>query len=267
MLKEKRFCIIGVGKLGGAVAKGLLGAVQADHLRGAVARSDSAEAASHDLGIPVGTNNAAAAQDADVIIVAVKPQRMEEALSSLDGLDLSGRLVISTAAGIGTDRIESILGNKVAVVRAMPNTPCLLGEGMTALAGGRHASADDVSLATAIFDAVGRTVVVDEALMDGVTALSASGPAYVFVIIEALAEAGVKLGISREVSTLLAAQTLRGAAEMVLQLGHHPALLKDEVTTPAGCTIDGLMELEEGKLRVTLIKAVVKASQRAGELV
>ena len=152
------------------------------------------------------------------------------------------------------------------MVRAMPNTPSALGCGMTALCRGRFASARDLEMAGAFFEVVGRTVVVDEKHMDAVTGLSASGPAYIYIILESLAEAGVKVGLPRDVATLLAAQTTLGAATVVLQTGDHPALLKDAVTTPAGCTIDGIMELEEGKLRVTLIKAVVKAAQRAKEL-
>jgi pyrroline-5-carboxylate reductase len=138
---------------------------------------------------------------------------------------------------------------------------------MTGLCAGVHANQAHRQEAEAIFKCVGETVFVDESLMDGVTALSASGPAYLYVVIESLAEAGVKLGIPRDTSTLLASQTMLGAAKMVLESKAHPALLKDMVTTPAGCTIDGLLELEEGKLRVTLIKAVVKAAERARELV
>jgi pyrroline-5-carboxylate reductase len=137
---------------------------------------------------------------------------------------------------------------------------------MTGLSKGKFAHARHVEAACALFNVVGKTVVVDEKLMDAVTALSASGPAYIYIILESLAEAGVKVGLPRDVATLLAAQTTLGAATVVLETGDHPALLKDAVTTPAGCTIDGIMELEEGKLRVTLIKAVVKAAQRAKEL-
>jgi len=157
------------------------------------------------------------------------------------------------------------LGN-IAVVRAMPNTPCSIGCGMTALCKGKFATAQQVETSSALFSIVGKTVIVDEKHMDAVTGLSASGPAYIYIILESLAEAGVKVGLPRDVATLLAAQTTLGAASVVLETGDHPALLKDAVTTPAGCTIDGIMELEEGKLRVTLIKAVVKAVQRAREL-
>src|SRR6202167_3535800 len=137
---------------------------------------------------------------------------------------------------------------------------------MTRICKGKCARPSDLELARALFDAVGRTVVVDEKLMDAVTGLSASGPAFAYIILESFAEAGVKVGLPRDVSILLAAQMMKGAASVVLETGDHPALLKDSVTTPAGCTIDGILELEDGKLRVTLIKAVVKATQRAGEL-
>jgi len=152
------------------------------------------------------------------------------------------------------------------VVRAMPNTPCAIGHGMTALCKGKYANQHHLEIASELFNVVGRTVVVDEKHMDAVTGLSASGPAYIYIILESLAEAGVKVGLPRDIATLLAAQTALGAAAVVLETGDHPALLKDAVTTPAGCTVDGIMELEEGKLRVTLIKAVVKAAQRAKEL-
>ena len=165
-----------------------------------------------------------------------------------------------------TSMIESALPGKVPVIRAMPNTPCSIGSGMTAVCKGKYADAAQVALTCRMFDVVGRTVVVDEKHMDAVTGLSASGPAYIYIILESLAEAGVKVGLPRDIATLLAAQTTLGAARVVLETGDHPALLKDAVTTPAGCTIDGIMELEEGKLRVTLIKAVVRAAQRAKEL-
>src|SRR5207247_5999157 len=150
--------------------------------------------------------------------------------------------------------------------RAMPNTPCQVGAGMTGICKGSHATDVHLNLARQLFDTVVRTVVVDEKHMDAVTGLSASGPAFIYIILESLAEAGVKVGLPRAVATELAAQMTQGAARMVLETKEHPALLKDIVTTPAGCTIDGILELEEGKLRVTLIKAVVKSTQRAAEL-
>jgi pyrroline-5-carboxylate reductase len=196
----------------------------------------------------------------------VKPQAVESVMQQIRPNISTRQLIISVAASVATNQIEQALGKDVPVVRAMPNTPCVLSCGMTALCKGQFADPCHLELASALFRVVGRTVVVDEKHMDAVTGLSASGPAYIYIILESLAEAGVKVGLPRDVATLLAAQTTMGAATVVLETGDHPALLKDAVTTPAGCTIDGILELEEGKLRVTLIKAVVKAVQRAKEL-
>jgi pyrroline-5-carboxylate reductase len=176
------------------------------------------------------------------------------------------KTIVSFAASVKTRSIEEAAGIDIGVIRAMPNTPSALGAGAAGLCRGRFVSAAQMELAERIFETVGRTVVVDEKHMDAVTGLSASGPAYIYIIIEALAEAGVKVGLPRDTATQLAAQTTFGAAKMVLETGYHPALLKDAVTTPAGCTIDGILELEEGGLRVTLIKAVMRATQRAKEL-
>jgi pyrroline-5-carboxylate reductase len=176
------------------------------------------------------------------------------------------KTLVSFAASVKTRAIEDAAGMEIAVVRAMPNTPSALGAGMAALCRGRFVSKQQMELAQRLFETVGRTVLVDEKHMDAVTGLSGSGPAYLYIIIEALAEAGVKVGLPRDIATELAAQTAYGAAKMVLETGYHPALLKDAVTTPAGCTIDGILELEEGGLRVTLIKAVMRATERARQL-
>ena len=162
--------------------------------------------------------------------------------------------------------IESGLAKPVPVVRVMPNTPCLVREGMTAIAAGRHARKEHLELVEALFRPLGRTRVLDEKHMDAVTGLSASGPAFMYVVLEALAEGGLKVGLPRETATELIAQTMLDAAKLALETREHPAKLKDAVTTPAGCTIDGLLELEEGGLRVALIKAVVRATRRAAEL-
>ncbi len=202
-----------------------------------------------------------------VILIGVKPQMVEEVAMQIQPAVTSQQLFISVAASVPTGHIERALGPDVPVIRAMPNTPCLLGVGITAICPGKFGeAAKHMEMASALFAVGGRTVAVDEKHMDAVTALSGSGPAYIYIILESLAEAGVKVGLPRDVATLLAAQTTLGAATVVLETGDHPALLKDAVTTPAGCTIDGILELEEGKLRVTLIKAVVKAAQRAKEL-
>lgn len=269
MLTGKKIAVIGVGKLGEALVTGLLkqGEIRREDIAGSVGHEPSLARVRERLGIEVTLDNRALVQNRDIILLAVKPQNMDKVVRELAEEVMSPQLVITVAASVTTTFVEQRLESPVPVVRAMPNTPCVMNAGMTALCAGLYARPEHLRTAEAIFKSVGETVFVDESLMDGVTGLSASGPAYLYVIIESLAEAGVKLGIPRDVSTLLAAQTMLGAARMVLESKAHPALLKDVVTTPAGCTIDGLLELEEGKLRVTLIKAVVKAAERARELV
>lgn len=267
-LKYKKIAFLGAGKMGGIILQALLknGSLNAKHAVATVAHPERAKALSMKLKLKVGTDNAEAAKNADIIVIAVKPQVVEEVVREISGHVGPKQLIISVAASVPTAMIEKNLPANVPVVRAMPNTPCLMGAGMTAICKGKYASPQHLALTSHLFDVVGRTVVVDEKHMDAVTALSASGPAYIYIILESLAEAGVKVGLPRDIATLLAAQTALGAAKVVLETGDHPALLKDAVTTPAGCTIDAIMELEEGKLRVTLIKAVVKAAQRAKEL-
>ena len=267
-LSGKRVAVLGAGKMGGILVKAFLekNLLSRTLTTATVQHEERARALSEKLGIPVGTDNAAAARDADIVFVCVKPQAVQGVMEELRPQIRPEQVVISVAASVPTSHIENALGKNVPVVRAMPNTPCVIGLGMTALCKGKHAGTQHLEVASELFNVVGRTVVVDEKHMDAVTGLSASGPAYIYIILESLAEAGVKVGLPRDVATLLAAQTTLGAAGVVLETGDHPALLKDAVTTPAGCTIDGIMELEEGKLRVTLIKAVVKAAQRAKEL-
>lgn len=269
MLKGKKLGVIGVGKLGEALISGLLkqGALSTADISGSVAHEASIERVNKKVGINVSLDNRRVAKESDLLILAVKPQNMHSVLTEIEDVLRPDQLVISVAASVTTSYVEKRLTKEIPVIRAMPNTPAINNAGMTGLCGGKHAKQEHLQMADTIFKCVGEAVFVDESLMDGVTALSASGPAYLYVIIESLAEAGVKLGIPRDTSTFLAAQTMYGAAKMVLESKAHPALLKDMVTTPAGCTIDGLMELEEGKLRVTLIKAVVKAAERARELV
>jgi pyrroline-5-carboxylate reductase len=265
---NKRVAVLGAGKIGGILLQALLEErlLSKKLTCATVQHPERARALRQKLGIAVGTNNAEAVKNADIIFIAVKPQVVQEVAEEIRAHVTPKQLVISVAASVSTSQIENALAANVPVVRTMPNTPCLLRVGMTALCKGRFAGAHHIEVARALFDVVGRTVVVDEKHMDAVTGLSASGPAYIYIILESLAEAGVKVGLPRDIATLLAAQTTMGAAKVVLETGDHPALLKDAVTTPAGCTIDGIMELEEGKLRVTLIKAVVKAAQRAKEL-
>lgn len=269
MLKGKKLAVVGVGKLGEALISGLLkqGDLKVSDIAGSVGHESSIERVKERLGIRASIDNREVVGACDIVLLAVKPQNMDLVLREISDVLTEKQLIVSVAASVTTKFVQERLAKHIPVVRAMPNTPSIINAGMTGLCMGAYAGEDDKRMAEAIFKCVGQTVFVDETLMDGVTALSASGPAYLYVVIESLAEAGVKLGIPREVSTLLAAQTCYGAASMVLESKAHPALLKDSVTTPAGCTIDGLMELEEGKLRVTLIKAVVKAAERARELV
>lgn len=269
MLAGKKLGVIGVGKLGEALVSGLLknSAIRKEDITGSVHYESSIQRVKERLGIEVSLDNRAVAQNKDVVLLAVKPQNMDHVVRDIAPILQPNQVLITVAASVPTTFVEDRLGKDVPVVRAMPNTPCVLNAGMTALCGGRHAKQEHLQIAESIFQCVGKTVFLEEYLMDGATGLSASGPAYLYVVIESLAEAGVKLGIPRDISTLLAAQTMYGAARMVLESKGHPALLKDMVTTPAGCTIDGLLELEDGKLRVTLIKAVVKAAERARELV
>jgi len=214
----------------------------------------------------VGTDNLKAAQQADLILIGVKPYQVADLIDEIRPALTKDKTIVSFAASVKTASIEEAAGMEIGVIRAMPNTPSALGAGIAGLCRGRYVTTEQMELAQRIFETVGRTVTVDEKHMDAVTGLSASGPAFIYIILESLAEAGVKVGLPRDTATLLAAQTTFGAAKMVLDTGYHPALLKDAVTTPAGCTIDGILELEEGGLRVTLIKAVMRATQRAKEL-
>src|SRR5579859_7830143 len=267
-LSEKKLAVLGAGKLGGILLRAYLkqGLFKAKNVTATVKHGEKAAALAKELGVSVTSDNRKAVKDADIVLLGLKPQTVGDVLKEIAQEIGKDTLVISVAASVPTSYMEQHLGEKAAVVRAMPNTPSAVGCGMTGICRGAHAGAEHLEIARAMFEAVGRTVVVDEKNMDAVTGLSASGPAFAYIILESLAEAGVKVGLPRDVATLLAAQTMKGSASVVLETGDHPALLKDSVTTPAGCTIDGIMELEEGKLRVTLIKAVVKATQRAGEL-
>ena len=260
--------VLGAGKMGGLLLQAFLKnhLFAPENLHGTVQHEERAIALSAQFGVDVSTDNVAAAQASDLILLGVKPVQVHDLVQQIRPALRPGKLLISFAASVKTRAIEEAAGMDIAVVRAMPNTPSMLAAGIAALCRGRFVTDEQMALASRVFEAVGRTVIVDEKHMDAVTGLSASGPAFIYIILESLAEAGVKVGLPRDVATLLAAQTTYGAARMVLETGYHPALLKDAVTTPAGCTIDGILELEEGGLRVTLIKAVMRAAQRAKEL-
>jgi pyrroline-5-carboxylate reductase len=266
--KHLRIAVLGAGKMGGILLSAFLksGLVAPDAVIATVAHRARAEALQSQLHIAVTTDNAAAVRDADIVLIGVKPYQMADLIQSIRPTLKPGALLVSIAASTKTSEIEAAAGTGTAVIRAMPNTPAKLGAGITAICRGRHVTDDQLALAQSIFSTVGRVVTVDEKHMDAVTGLSGSGPAFIYIILEALAEAGVNVGLPRDVATELAAQTAYGAAKMVLETGSHPALLKDEVTTPAGCTVAGILALEEGGLRVTLINAVQRATLRAREL-
>lgn len=267
-LSQLNVAVLGAGKMGGILLQGFLKQqiLSPERLFATVAHAERAAALSTQWGIEVSTDNLAVASQADVLLLGVKPFQVPSLIETIRPALTAEKLLISFAASVRTEAIERTAVEEVPVIRAMPNTPSMLGAGISALCRGRFVAPRHMAIAESLFSAVGRTVVVDEKHMDAVTGLSASGPAFIYIILESLAEAGVKVGLPRDIATLLAAQTTFGAARMVLETGYHPALLKDAVTTPAGCTIDGILELEEGGLRVTLIKAVMRATQRAKEL-
>lgn len=263
-----RVAVLGTGKMGGILLQAFLknNLLHPEQIVATVAHPERAVALSTQYSVEVSTDNLEAARDADVILLGVKPMQVPALVQEIRPALTKDKLLLSFAASVKTSAIEEAASLEVAVIRAMPNTPAMLAAGITALCGGRYVSEAQLAIAQRIFGTVGRTVIVDEKHMDAVTGLSGSGPAFIYIIIEALAEAGVNVGLPRDIATQLAAQTTYGSARMVLETGYHPALLKDAVTTPAGCTVDGILELEEGGLRVTLIKAVKRATQRAREL-
>jgi pyrroline-5-carboxylate reductase len=268
LLSNTRIALLGTGKMGGILLQAFLAnhLLRPEQIIATVQSPERAATLSRQFQVTVGVDNQAAVSQADIILIGVKPSQVPALVEQIrPALDQS-KLLLCFAASVTTMAIEHAAGLEIGVIRAMPNTPSLVSSGITALAAGRFCTDSQMQLAQQIFAAVGRTVVVEEKHMDAVTGLSGSGPAFLYIIIEALAEAGVNVGLPRDIATLLAAQTTLGSARMVLETGFHPALLKDQVTTPAGCTVDGILELEEGGLRVTLIKAVKRATLRAREL-
>ena len=264
---SKKIAMIGAGQMAEALLAGLLASRSADPtaLFATDTSAERRDLVKRRFGIRVGSDNCEAASWADVVLLAVKPQALDSVLEGIAST-LAGRLVISIAAGVSIRRIAGRVPHGTRIVRVMPNAPALVREGMSALAFGPGVTEEDVSLARALFEAVGRVVTVEEHLMEAVTGLSGSGPAYVFMAIEAMADGGVKMGLSRSVAELLAAQTVLGAARMMLETVEHPACLKDRVASPGGTTIAGLHQLEQGGLRASLMAAVEAATKKSEEM-
>jgi pyrroline-5-carboxylate reductase len=265
---ERNFGFIGGGAMAEALVAGVTGAglVAPEKIRVSDVSGERREYLREKFGVAVTPDNTALVAGADIVVLAVKPFIIGEVLGEI-GRQLSEKqIVISVAAGVPTAYIEKFFSVNVPVVRAMPNTPALVGAAATAVCRGRWATGEHLELARAVFGVVGRALPVREDLMDAVTGLSGSGPAYMYVIAEALADAGVRAGLPRDVSLTLAAQTMLGAARMILETGQHPGVLKDMVTTPGGTTIEGLFALEEGGLRATLGRAVENACRRSRQM-
>jgi len=254
MLKNKKLGFIGAGTMAKAIMKGLEGT--------------GVEIQASDVAPQPGVlnDNRELARRSDVIILCVKPFAVESVLEEIKNDLNENHLIVSIAAGVGTQKIENATGKNLPVIRVMPNTPALLGEGMSAVCRGKYATEEHSSLIVELFRCVGRCIEVKEELINAVTGISGSGPAFIYLIIEALADGGVNLGLKKEQAVELAAQTTLGAAKMVLETGKHPALLKDEVTTPGGCTIAGLSVMENEKVRSALIKTVMETAKTAAGL-
>jgi pyrroline-5-carboxylate reductase len=268
MKLEQTIGFLGTGNMAEALIKGLISAavVEPGQIHGSDPRRERCEEMTGKFGIHTTLHNVDVVQKAEIVVLSVKPQILPQVLDEVAPHLRPQALLISIAAGTPVAAIERRLPRGTRVVRTMPNTPALVGAGATAIAAGGHATAEDLEIARRIFDAVGKTVLLDEEQLDAVTGLSGSGPAYVFLIIEALSDAGVKMGLSRYNAQALAAQTVLGSAKLLLETNEHPGRLKDMVTSPGGTAIAGLHTLEAGGLRTTLINAVEAATRRSREL-
>lgn len=264
----KRLAILGVGNMGRALLNGILGGglVSADRVIGTARSASRLEAISDAFGIQTTDDNRFAVESADAVLLCVKPQGIAEVAEQVRDLCGPDKVLLSILAGLTTSSLEEMFGGGVPVVRAMPNIPSMVDAGATAICGGEHTREEHVAAAEDIFAAVGDVVRVSEPQMDAVTGLSGSGPAYIYMIIEALTDGGVKMGLSRDVAIRLATQTVMGSAKLVKETGLHPAILRDQVTTPGGTAIAAIHDLEHHGLRPMLISAVVTATTRSREL-
>jgi pyrroline-5-carboxylate reductase len=267
-MENRKIGMLGTGNMASALIRGLLSSktLRPEQIRGSDVRAEHLAELEKKYGIKTTTSNPELLAWANVVVLAVKPQVIDRVLDQISGELSTDTLVISVAAGVPIRSIEARLPAGTRVLRAMPNTAAIALAGATGVAPGTSATPEDIAFTKALFDATGRTVVLDESLIDAVTGLSGSGPAYIMLIIEALADGGVKVGLHRETALLLAAQTVYGSAKLLLETGEHPGRLKDMVTSPGGTAIAGLHTLESGGLRRTLIDAVEVATKRAVEL-
>ena len=268
MLRNKTVGFVGTGNMGEALVQGLLHGhlCRPDQILCSDVRPERLKLVREAHGVKGTSHNIEVVKQSEIILLAVKPQTMKHIIEEVSKyLDFS-KLIISIAAGVSLAAIESHAGKELKLVRVMPNICVSVREGASAIAGGRHATKEDLAVAKTIFDSVGKSVLIEEDLLDAVTGLSGSGPAYIFLIIDALADAGVKMGLSRHDSIILASQTVLGAAKMLIETREHPGRLKDMVTSPGGTAIAGLHTLEQGGVRTTLINAVEVATQRSRAL-
>lgn len=268
MLSGRTIGFIGAGNMAEALISGLLHGkrITPAQLLASDINASKVARLRENYKIEAASTNRDVAKQADVLVLAVEPQVLDKALADLGVVIREETLLISVAAGYPIARIAHYVPGTTQIVRSMPNTPSLIREGVTAVAYDDRLSDAHASIVRALFESIGQVVKVEEGALDAVTGLSGGGPAYVYVMIEALADGGVKAGLPRETAQLLAAQTVSGAARMVLELREHPGILKDRVASPGGTTISGLHELERGGLRATLISAVEAATRRSQEL-
>jgi len=268
MLKDRKIGVIGTGNMGEALISGLIYSRSSipDNIICSDIRKDKLKSIKGAYGVVTTSNNLDVVRASEIVIYAIKPQIMASILKeTAASLDMS-KVIISIAAGVPLAAIESCLNKDLRVIRVMPNIAASVKEGAAAIAAGKHVLKDDLKIAKAIFDSVGKSVIIEEELMDTITGLSGSGPAYIFLIVDALADAGVKMGLSREDALFLSGQTVLGAAKLLMETKEHPGKLKDRVTSPGGTAIAALHTLEQGGLRTTLINAVEVATKRSKEL-
>lgn len=274
---DRKLGVVGAGVMGRTLLRGLFEAhlLLPEQVWASARTQASCDEVASELGVPCVRDTdvasgpggyAALLADTDVLLICVKPKQAAEVIDAVRGHVQHDTLLVSILAGVTTARLEQLLDRPNPWVRAMPNTPCVVGAGMTVVAGGQHAQERHLALAERIFASVGRCRVVDEGYCNAVTALSGSGPAYMYLMMEAMADAGVRVGLPRDLALQLVAQTMLGSARMVLETNRHPAALRDDVTTPAGCTIGGVLMLEDGKIRSVLARAVEEATRIVEQL-